>query len=369
MFRAAQSTAHRAALKSRAGASAPVFKRRFRKVREKMTALRNFFITFLLSLLIFGLLAYGAIRFASSAFGLSPNPSGGDLPSDSGETPAGPSGPGTPSSEWQDVDGESFTVLLVGTDYQPSFYNDYDVTDEVTETGFPKEPRKVETDTIVLVRVSKETGECLFCPIPANTRITCDGLPVFLRDLYSLKGIDALCTKILTMTGIPVDYYAVINIENFITVIDELGGLQYYVETDMYFVDEEAGLHINLRKGTQKLDGKNALDMLRYCEYSDGDVSRRRCAVSFLKEFFKKIFAPANYADAQILYRKFSGYFETNFTADDLVGQVDLIFAYPKMTLRDYTYPGTTVGSGENAYFSPNTAEAIEFYSNYKFKG
>ena len=309
----------------------------FRKVVYSVTALRNFMITLLLSLLIFGLIAYGLVQFASAAFDLN----GTDTPSDSetsdqqsGEVIQNPPDTNVNPDEWLTIAGESFTALLVGTDFQPDFFDDYDVSDyNETNEGFPKEPRTVEADTIILVRVNKETGECVYSAIPANTKITVDGLPCKLQDLYALKGIDSLCSKVTAMTGLPIDYYAVITVDDFKDVIDELGGITYYVETDMYYVDESLGLNINLRRGSQKLNGKKALDMLRYCAYSDGDVSRRQCAVNFLKELFKKLIVQSNYADAAILYVKYAEYFETNFTVDDLGSHVDLIFSYPKMTI------------------------------------
>lgn len=336
-----------------------------------MSAVRNFIVTLLLSLLIFGLIAYGLVQFAFAAFNLEGST---PLPSETVDSSGGvPNPPVTDPSpdNWLDIKGQSFTALLVGTDFQPGFFNDYDesIRDETDANGFPREPRAVEADTVILLRVNKETGECIYSAIPANTRITVDGLPCRLQDLYSLKGIEALCEKVMAMTGLPIDYYAVVSIEDFIRVIDDLGGITYYVETDMYYVDESLGLYIDLRRGSQKLDGKKALDMLRYCAYRDGDASRRRCAVNFLKELMKKLLVQSNYADSAVLYTRYADYFETNFTLDDLGSNIDLIFAYPKMTVRDYLYPGTTVGTGEAAYFTPNTVQAIEYFEQYKFKG
>ncbi len=337
---------------------------------KDLTAVRNFIITFLLSLLIFGLIAYGLVQFTTAAFEL-----GADTT---------PVGPGTNESEtddpgpddssdpqdWIDIKGDSFTALLVGTDYQPDVYDDYDVKDEnETAEGFPLMPRQIETETIILARVNKETGECLFCPIPANTRITVDGLPCLLKELYAMKGPEALCSKVMAMTGIPVDYYAVVNMKNFASLIDDLGGITYFVETDMYYVDESIGLVIDLRRGSQKLNGNKAIQMLRYCEYEDGDVTRRKCAVNFLKELFKKIMTQVKYEDAALAYANYAKYFETNFTIGDLGDNIDLIFSYNKMSIRDYTYPGTTVGEGENAVFTANISKAIEYFSQFKYKG
>ncbi len=341
-----------------------------------MTAVRNFIITFLLSLLIFGLIAYGLVQFTTSAFELGADRHSESTESGNDQTKA-PSDTNTPANpqDWVNVKGDSFTALLIGTDYQPDVYDDYDVKDEnETNEGFPLEPRQIETDTIILLRVNKETGECIFCPIPAITRITVDGLTCQLQNLYAMKGggktgAEALCSKVMAMTGIPVDYYVMVTMSNLAGLIDDLGGVTYFVETDMYYVDESIGLEINLRRGSQKLNGDKAVKMLRYWSYEDGDASRRKCAVSFLKELFKTVMTKIDYVDAVIAYAEYAKYFETNFTIGELGDNVDLIFSYNKMTIRDFTYPGTTVGEGDEAYFSANIAKAIEYFSQFKYKG
>jgi len=335
-----------------------------------LTAVRNFIITFLLSILIFGLIAYGLVQFTTSAFelGSEKNP-GGETGSEDTDAPSDTESPDDPQ-DWIDIKGNSFTALLIGSNYQPDVYHDYDVKDEnATNDGFPLEPRQVETPTIILVRVNKETGECLFCPIPANMRITVDGLPCQLKDLYAIKGADALRSKVMALTGIPVDYHVVVTMDNMAKFIDELGGVTYFVETDMYYVDESIGLEIDIRRGSQKLNGEKAVKMLRYCAYEDGDVSRRKCGVSFLKELLKVAMNKVKMEDAAIAYANYAKYFETNFTIGDLGDNVDLIFSYNKMDIRDYTYPGTTVGEGNDAYFSANIAKAIEYFSQFKYKG
>ncbi len=333
-----------------------------------MSAVRNFVVTFLLSLLIFGLLAYGLVQFTVSAFELGVDRSQGEEAETEDTRDPDDTGIVQAPTDWLSVKGESFTVLLVGTDYQPNVYDDYDSTNKVVN-GFPAEPRRVETDSITLVRVNKETGECLFCPIPAITKIVVDGLPTQLQHLYAAKGIGALCDKILAMTGIPVDYYAVVTMDSLAAFIDDLGGLPYFVPKDMYYKDESIGLEINIRRGSQKLTGQKAVQMLQYWSYDDGDTSRRACAVNFLKELFKRIVAKIEPESAAVYYLQYSKYFETNFTVKDLQNNVDLLFSYNKMTIVDYTYPGTTVGTGGDAYFSANISKAIEDFSKYKFKG
>ena len=334
-----------------------------------MSAVRNFIITLILSLLIFGLIAYGIVQFALGAFGLDGK---GDESQGTDSITVEPDGSVTDSHDdpktWDDVKGDSFTVLLIGTDHQPSVYKDYGKSEGTDENGFPKDPRTVGADTMILVRVNKETGECVICAIPTNTKITADGMQCRLSELYAMKGAEAVKRRVMALTGLPVDYYAAISVENFAKLINGLGGVTFFVANDISYVDN-TGKTVNLRRGSQKLNGEKAVSMLKYRGYGDGDNTRRSCAAKFIKELAKAVLVQSNYSDANVLYAKYKDYFDTDFTLDVLGKNIDLIFSYSKMNVIEYTYPGTTIGTGEDEYFSPGILKATEYFSKYKFNG
>jgi|GEM_PF-252924 len=72
------------------------------------------------------------------------------------------------------------------------------------------------------------------------------------------------------LLGLPIDHMAVINFDGFRQVVDRLGGLEIEVDMDMRYVDNFDGTNINLKKGLQKLDGKQTLDFLRYRKSNRG---------------------------------------------------------------------------------------------------
>lgn len=332
-----------------------------------MSAVRNFVITLLISLLIFGFVAFGILQFADSAF----RPSGnkGDGGGNNGEqsTTTEPDLPPPPDG-FDAIKGQSMTVLFLGTDYLPDVYFDYEYADKRPD-GFDGEIREIETDTIILARINKETGEAIYCPIPAITQITVNGHVTTLEKLYYRKGIDALREQVTALTGLPIDYHAIVTLDGLSHIIDDLGGVEFHVPENMNYVDLEQNIEIDIMSGTQLLDGKNATDMLRYWSYSDEDVSRRRVGCNFLKALVKKVMTDIPMSDAGAAYLRYSEYINTDLTLNAVIENADLIFAYPKLSIKDYTYPGTTSGKGLDAMFTPNTSKAIEFFNAYKFKG
>lgn len=340
-----------------------------------LSSLKRFFSSFAISIVVFGLIAFGSVKFAFSAFDITGNqnnktPITVDTDSDTVETNSG-----EVPSEWSDISGNSFSVLFVGTDYLPNYFSDYGEDNGVDENGFPIEQRKIKTETLVFAYVSKETGSCVFTSIPTDERVVIDGYPRKLEDIYAEKGINTLCAKVKAMTGIKVDYYAIINPDSFVSFVNSLGGINYYVEKDMVYEDATKGISVNLRGGSQKLTGKKALDMLRYPDYQDGNISKRKCSVKFTRELIKlyltKMVSAENEKNnsTEKFIQTTLGYFKTNIKTEDVIKNKDLILAYSKMSITNYSYSGTTQSSGNDVYFSSNIDDAVVYFSKFKFKG
>jgi LCP family protein required for cell wall assembly len=64
--------------------------------------------------------------------------------------------------------------------------------------------------------------------------------------------------------NVPIDHMMVLDFKAFSRTIDVLGGVEVTVKKDMRYVDTADGTNINLSKGIQTLNGKQALDYVRY---------------------------------------------------------------------------------------------------------
>ena len=72
--------------------------------------------------------------------------------------------------------------------------------------------------------------------------------------------------------GVRIDYYIETDFAGFSKIIDTLGGVEINVEKDMQYTDVAGGLYIDIKAGPQVLDGKTALEYVRYRDYL-GDVA------------------------------------------------------------------------------------------------
>ena len=57
----------------------------------------------------------------------------------------------------------------------------------------------------------------------------------------------------------------------------------------MNYVDKAGELYIDIKKGEQILDGRNAMYYVRYRRYVDGDIGRIKKQQKFIKAILKKI--------------------------------------------------------------------------------
>ena len=226
-----------------------------------MQSLRGFLLTLLIALLVFGVCAYFISGFVTDSLT--------DLLSgEAGEvTTAVSTDAGgeviTPIVD-ENVKGESFNILLVGTDYRPSILNDYHPnvskqypTFENSEKliglngALPEYPyRTVNADAVVLVCVNKEKQAFTYLQIPSCMQLVIGGVTTTVAELYYDKGLDYFVNKMSGITGVQIDYYAVTSIEQVANVVNAMGQITYTVPCDMQYTDEISGLTISLTAGS-----------------------------------------------------------------------------------------------------------------------
>lgn len=94
-----------------------------------LTAIRNFVIVFAISAVIFGVIGYAITGFiVDNVLGIANSPGDTGINTDTGtsddsETTKTPDTNEIPN--YEDLEGRSFNILLIGTDYRPDDFNDY----------------------------------------------------------------------------------------------------------------------------------------------------------------------------------------------------------------------------------------------------
>ena len=146
-------------------------------------------------------------------------------------------------------------------------------------------------DAIMVASLENETGKLRLIHIPRDTWINeiSTGQQMKIKNLYALGGAPLMVRQINNVLGISIHQYAVLDMNVFSELIDVLGGVDIYVESDMNYDDQEAGISIHLPKGYQHLDGKQAQQYLRYRSEDLGDEGRVQRQQRFCKALYQNL--------------------------------------------------------------------------------
>lgn len=316
-----------------------------------MRSIRNFFITFGISLIVFGLIAWLIWMKLGIEDTNTVNPpvySDNSQDEDSGNIT---------EAEKEEVVGDSFTAVLC-------CYDD--------SLG--------RADAIVMVNVDKKTEKFSLCPIPSYLKIDIGTdtvkKEVYLGDLLASKGRNYFLQKLEAITGLSVDYYAFLSSSDFVNIINEIGGIEYNVPMNMYYQSPDGVELVNLVAGKTRLMGENALELVRFRSYpatqgvtDDGDAKRRQTQCDFLYTVLGTFLKPQNKEHIDNIVKTLLELVadgDTNFTLTAFLRHKDTVLEFENYTQEIIEYPVSTtkieiLSNGEKlAVHTPDINRAVE---------
>jgi LCP family protein required for cell wall assembly len=193
---------------------------------------------------------------------------------------------------WEDLD--RLNILLLGGDFG------------VGRTG-------IRTDTMITVSIDPKTGETAMFQVPRNWTYAplpegmgiwdCDCYPELTNELWitgeqypeafpgpGAPSENAVKGMISEFLGIPIHYYALVNLDGFVDIIDSIGGVDIYVPERI--VDDEYPLldgtltELVIEPGQQHMSGDEALAYAR-TRHADSDyfrMNRQKCVLEAAME-------------------------------------------------------------------------------------
>ncbi len=337
-----------------------------------MSAFRTFLITFIASLLIFGVFAAVISGLLSDALNSLIN----GTPDSEGKGQDGTSVDDKYSAD--DIGGSTFNMLFIGTDYQGELLNDYDpalkeLYPSLTQNTIdydrglsPYNYRRISADAIMLVRVNKEDARVSYTYLPSNMQVTIGGVEMLLGDVWHDHGITYFEELVQSLTGWSIDYYLIASVDAFAAALDEIDGIRYDVPCDMYYSDPAQNLDISLSKGNQKLSGEEVVDLLRFDNYPDASQSRAKTTMGVARAIAEKATNIIYLNRALSMYDTILQSIHTNFTYDVLRENLALIFSYSEFTISELSYPGSYTEFEGSTYFIPSVAQALKTFAANK---
>jgi polyisoprenyl-teichoic acid--peptidoglycan teichoic acid transferase len=175
--------------------------------------------------------------------------------------------------------------------------------------GSDYEDNTRHSDTMMVISYDPQSRFLDVLSIPRDTMISIPQMPsvhrvneVFAHEFrhsgknftvtsMALKGVVETLLSSGTAQGFDIPYFFTIDYGGFRAFIDALGGVYVKVTEPMNYDDSWGHLHIHFEPGTYLLDGKHALEYVRFRGKS-ADQGRVRRQQIFVREVLKRMKSP-----------------------------------------------------------------------------
>ena len=175
------------------------------------------------------------------------------------------------------------------------------------------------TDTIILCSVDVQSGKIHMISIARDSMVDRDIKYRKINNAYGRKGAEELCTEVTEVTGVPINYYCVINVDSFADIVDLIGGVEYNVPIRMYHPDADAQYTIDLQKGWQTLNGNEAAQFCRFRSTSENDFGRMNRQKDFLLATLRQVREKFELSQVEGFIDVFNESVKTNMSVRDMV--------------------------------------------------
>lgn len=194
------------------------------------------------------------------------------------------------------AEGDPINVLLIGTDGSVErTENNGDVS---------------RSDTLILVSLNPQTKSTKLLSIPRDAMTLIDGVdtPDKINHAYAYGGAQLTIETVQDFLDVPIDYYAVINMDGLTELIDAIGGIE--VTSPLTFEYRGTGF---VEGETREVNGLKAMNFARM-RYDDpeGEVGRQNRQKIVIKAIVDKILSPEGMSNLSEILQVVNTHVKTN---------------------------------------------------------
>lgn len=213
-------------------------------------------------------------------------------------------------------------------------------------------------DTIMLLSIDLESREIGLLSIPRDTRVSVPGHGMNrINASHAFGGIELTISTIEEFLDIPVDYYVETDFQGFARIIDTIGGVEIDIKEPLKYVDRAGGVNINLPAGKRVLNGKEALDYVRFRESIKGDIGRVERQQQFLKAVINRVLSPDIIMKLPSIYSETKKAVNTNIPIQDISPFMRVIKDMNISTIETVILPGEPKYINGASYWVVNEEE------------
>ena len=189
------------------------------------------------------------------------------------------------------------------------------------------------TDTMMVLNYNPITKKAQIVSIPRDIYIEIEDTSNAVGDnywkmnaAYAIDGAKEVTKQVEELLEIKINYLFEIDYNSFSDIVDAIGGVEIYIDQDMYYDDDIQNLHINFNAGeTVHLDGKKAEEFFRWRGNNDGtgsergDLGRIENQQKFIKAVIKKAMSPSIVPKIPKILNTISKNIDTNMQVSQMI--------------------------------------------------
>jgi LCP family protein required for cell wall assembly len=177
------------------------------------------------------------------------------------------------------------------------------------------------SDMMLVVSMDPQTKSAAMFSVMRDTFVKIPGYQKNrINTAMSLGGPELAMETVSELTDLPIQYYVSTDFDGFISLVDTLGGIDIDVEKNMTYSDRaDNGIYdIKLKKGLQTLDGKKALQYVRFRHDATSDFTRTERQRKFVSALAQELQTNTSIFRLPSILRSIEPYIKTNLTFRDM---------------------------------------------------
>ncbi len=242
---------------------------------------------------------------------------------------------------------QRINVLLLGVD---------DGDSEAAET----EPKR--TDAMMLASFDPEGNEVALVSMPRDTMVQIPGHNGYdkINAAYAYGGVMLAKQTVANLLRVPIHYYVLVDWRAFKDSIDLIGGVDLYVDKDMYYEDPYADLVIDIKHGYQHLNGELAGQYVRFRKDELGDIGRVQRQQKFMMALAAQIFNIDTVTKIPALFSTVNRHVETDMDTMTMIKAANTFKLFGDQNLKSCMLYGDFYDAPDGVSYWRTTPEQVE---------
>jgi LCP family protein required for cell wall assembly len=187
------------------------------------------------------------------------------------------------------------------------------------------------------------------------------------EDNIEIRAMDSTVEIFADMLGFEVDYWVSVSMRAFVSLINAIDGVDFFVPVNMNYHDPYQDLSINFTRGMQRLNGQQALEVLRFRNYASGaaDIARIETQQDFLTSAAQQILARRSSISILELADIFLRNVRTDMSLDNLIWFGRRFLELDADNINFHVMPGNSQDFvGNQSYVTIYVDEWLELVNN-----